>query len=241
MEVEDGSTLDLAEISPIGDVTLAGQATASLHLHGVSSSPRIDGHVRAVGLSVGGLAVGELDVPRVVYSENVVDLFDVHMRHNRSHVHSSHLRAQFDKGSKVALDADLDAREAPGLAVRDVLGLVGLDNDPRLALFSGAGSGSSRVHYVVGGKEDICGGGVLRIDASMDVDTPQLLGERFERGHVDVGILWDDHGAGLDGMQVDLHSATLEKGEGSILGGHLRHGGYVEGTIVGSALPVSKL
>ena len=42
-------------------------------------------------------------------------LFDARVRHNKSVIRSNHVHVAFGSGAKLLLDADLDARDPPGL------------------------------------------------------------------------------------------------------------------------------
>jgi len=76
----------------------------------------------------------------------------------------------------------------------------------------------------------------------MDLSAVSVIGERFDGGTLDADLTWDDQAAGTAGMRVDLHSASLRKGEASILlGATVRHGGFLKGHAVGSGIPLSRL
>jgi translocation and assembly module TamB len=243
IEVHEGSRIDLAEISPLGaDLTLAGVASLKVNGHGPFEHPRIAGELKIADFVFAGLPVGDLESPRVAFEPLVLDLFDARIRHGRSLVRAPAVRLAFDKGAAVIADADIDTREAPGLRVRDLFEVFHFDKDPRFADIAGVASGKGRVHYALGGKEDTCGGGVLHVETSMDLAEVSLIGERFDGGSLDVDVLWDDQPAGTAGMRIDLRSATLRKGEGSILlGASVRRGGFVKGNLIGNGIPVSKL
>ncbi|MFT3765524.1 MAG: translocation/assembly module TamB domain-containing protein [Minicystis sp.] len=172
----------------------------------------------------------------------VLDLYEARLRHNKSVARAPQVKLAFDTGAVVVADADIDTSEAPGMRVRDLFEVFHFEKDPRFADLDGVARGKARVHYALGGREDCCGGGLLTVRASMDLAEVALFGERYDGGTIDADVLWDDQLAGTAGMVVDLHSATLRKGEGSILvGASVRHGGFIRGNAVASGIPVAKL
>ena len=252
IDVREGTRVDLAEISPLGVIPIAGVATLHATGHGQFDHPKFVGEVKLSDFVFAGLPVGEVESPRLVFEPLVLDLFDARLRHGQSRVRSGQVRLAFDKGPAVIVDADVDTTEAPGLTVRDLAEVFHVDKDPRFAgLFDfdkgpreigAVARGKGRVRYLLGGREDRCGGGVLAVQASMDLTQVGLLGERFDAGTLDADVLWDDMAAGTAGMRVDMRSATLRKGEGSILlGATVRPGGFVKGNAVGSGIPVARI
>ena len=252
IDVGERTRVDLAEISPLGTIPIAGVVSLRAGGHGEFDHPRFTGEVKITDFVFAGLPVGEVESPRITFEPLVLDLFDARLRHGQSRVRSGQVRLAFDKGPVVIVDADVDTTEAPGLTIRDLAEVFHVDKDPRFAgLFDfdkgprevgAVARGKGRVRYLLGGREDHCGGGVLAVQASMDLAQVGLLGEHFDGGTLDADVLWDDMLAGTAGMRVDLRSATLRKGEGTILlGATVRPGGFVKGNAVGSGIPVARL
>jgi translocation and assembly module TamB len=242
IDLREGSRVDLAEISPLGDIPIAGVASLRVNGRGPFEHPKIAGELKITDFAFAGLPIGDLESPRVAFVPMVLDLGDLRLRHGQSRVRAPSVRLAFDKGATVIADADLDTTEAPGLRVRDLFEVFHFEKDPRFAEVEGTARGKAHVHYALGGREDHCGGGLLDVQASMNLEEVGLFGERFDGGTVDAGVLWDDALAGTAGMRIDLRSATLRKGEGSILvGASVRHGGFIRGNAVGSGLPVSRV
>ena len=242
IDVREGSTVDLAELTPLGTIPVSGRLALRASGHGPFEHPKIAGEVRIAEFDFAGFPVGEVESPKVAFEPMVLDLYDARLRHGQSVARAGQVRLAFDKGATVIADADVDTREAPGLRVHDLFEVFHFDKDPRFAELDGVASGKARVHYVLGGREDRCGGGLLEVHTSMDLGSVTAIGERFEHGTVDADLVWDDQLAGAAGLKLDVHSATLRKGEGSILiGASVRHGGFITGTAVGSGIPLSRL
>ena len=242
IDVREGTRVDLAELSPLGTIPIAGVVALRAAGRGPFEHPKLVGELKITDFVFAGLPVGEVESPRVAFEPLVLDLFEARLRHGQSRARAPQVRLAFDAGAAVVADADIDSREAPGLRVRDLFEVFRFDKDPRWADVDAVLSGKARVHYVLGGREDHCGGGLLSVRTSMDLAAVSLLGERFDRGTMDADLLWDDQLAGTAGMRVDLRSATLRKGEGSVLvGASLRKGGLIRLNAVGSGIPLSRL
>jgi translocation and assembly module TamB len=98
------------------------------------------------------------------------------------------------------------------------------------------------VHYVLGGSEDPCGGGNLRVAGGARLSALDLFDERYESGDADFDFRWSDRDATYQGVDLSVPSLTLHKGSGTLVGSlGMRQGGKVYGHFVGSALPLSHL
>jgi translocation and assembly module TamB len=244
IDAYEGSHVDLAEIGPIGDIPISGIAHLKVSGRGKTMDhPKLGGELRLSEFAFAGFNVGEVESPRIAFEPLVLDLFEAKIRHNKSLVRAGQVRLDFDgaNGSTVIADADVDTTEV-GLGVRDLFEVFHFDKDPRFTDLDALASGKARVHYALGGREDRCGGGLLKVRAQMDLSRASLFGESFDRGSLDADLTWDDQAAGSAGMTLDLYSATLQKGDGSVLvGATVRHGGVLRGNVVASGIPLGRL
>src|SRR5262249_7407689 len=140
-------------------------------------------------------------------------------------LHATVARFAFDEGARVLADAEVDSNESPHMDIHDLLDVFNLDRtpyggkmvpDPRGAEIRGRAAGKAKIHFALGGREDRCGGGLIRVDGDFRLLSPQLYGERFDGGDLELGLVWDDREAGANGMKLDVRSAVLRKGTGSI-------------------------
>jgi translocation and assembly module TamB len=116
------------------------------------------------------------------------------------------------------------------------------DIDPRFDQVKGVGKVKAKVHYVLGGKEDRCGDGALRVDGSMSLARAELFEERYDGGDADFHFDWPDRKASYMGFDLDVTSMTLKKGRGTLLGSlGVRQGGKLYGHLVGTAVPISRI
>ena len=242
IEVFDDSRIDASEISPLIDIPVAGVISLKATGRGPFSHPKFTGDIAVKDFVFAGMPVGEIESAHVAFEPLVLDLLDAHIKHGSSRIRSERMRFAFDKGPDVLVDGDLDTREAPHARLRDLFEVFHFDKDPRFADIDATASGKARVHFVLGGKDDRCGGGQLDIHTTMDLAAVSMFGERWDDGVAAVDFSWDDRDAGSSGMRIDVRSATLRKGAGSVLASAtVRHGGVVRGTVIGSGIPISKL
>ncbi|WP_437611895.1 translocation/assembly module TamB domain-containing protein [Sorangium sp. So ce834] len=255
VEVHPGSRVDLAEVSPLAALELAGVASLSASMHGSYAHPKLKGEVGIEKFVFAGFPVGDLEPSPVAFEPLAVTLENARVRHGASRVRVPSLKVDFDPAGNlpkgrpldsssgiVVVDAAVDTREAPHLGARDLLEMLRLDKDPRFAAYKATASGTARAHFALGGREDRCGGGYLAVSAGMRLSGIELLEERFDEGEVDLNLIWDDQAAGGDGMRLDVRSASLRKGTGSVLASvSVAHGGALKGSVIASGLPLTRI
>jgi len=245
IDVYPGSRVDLADISPLVEtLELGGMVSLHASVRGPFEHPKTTGEVSIERFVFSGFPVGELEPTPVTFEPLVLTLENARIRHGQSRARASRLRIDFDAGdgASVVLDGEVDTHEAPHLGLRDMLEIFRFDKDPRFAEYDGVIDAGARVHYALGGREDRCGGGLLDVHAGARLTKMKLLGERFDDGEVELDMRWDDQEAGSDGMRIDVRSAALRKGGGSILAtASVRHRGALQGSIIASGIPLSSL
>lgn len=239
----DDSRVDLSEISPLASLALAGQLSFKGNIAGVIDHPRITTDIAIKDFVFDGLMVGDIESAKLAFEPLVIELSDTRLKHGQSRARSPLTRITFDdkRGAEVIVDSDVDTREAPHFRARDLFEVFHFEKDPRFTDIDAVASGKAKVHFVVGGPEDRCGGGLLDIRTSLNLEAISLFGERYDEGTVDLDLIWDDRLAGTDGMRLDLRSASVKKGTGGILANAtVRHGGGVQGTAIASGIPIAK-
>ncbi|MBL8741444.1 MAG: hypothetical protein JNK04_10130, partial [Myxococcales bacterium] len=242
LEVAAPTRIDLAEISPLVSVQIGGVTDVVARGTGTFDFPRIAGDLSVDAFSLGGFAAGDIEHAKALFVPLSIELTDVELRKNQSVVHSSRTVVDFDAGADVLVDADVQTTQAPHLKIRDFFEVFHFDQDPRFAEIAGTASGTATVHYALGGPEDRCGGGLIDVKTKMAVSQPELFGESFEKGALDVRFRYDDAVAGSAGMEIDITSASVQDGTGSVSAqAEVRHGGIIRGTVVAAGLSLSRL
>ncbi|MFO0591238.1 MAG: translocation/assembly module TamB domain-containing protein [Polyangiaceae bacterium] len=251
LDVNEGTKIDLAEISPLAEIPIAGLASVKLAMHAPLSHPFLTADVAIQDFVFAGLPVGQIEQAKAEFEPLKLILTDVRGRKNTSAFHASRARIAFDEGARVIVDADVDTRAEPHMEVHDLLDIFNMDKttyqgrtlaDPRWSEIHGRGIGAAHVHFVSGGREDRCGQGFLKVDGDFHFPKVELYGETYDGGDVDVGLVWDDRRAGANGMKLDVRSAILRKGPGSITAtAVIRHGGVLRAQALASGVPIGSL
>ena len=233
------SRLDLADISPLIDIGLAGNADLDVEMNGPMSDPLLTGNLKINNFVFGGFPIGDLKSAKVRFRPLYVEFFDVEAQKGKSAFSVPNGKIDFDAGASLVLDARM---KSPGFDLRDFLGIWRLDEDPRWADLEGETVADASVHYVLGGKQDPCDSGVLVTNGALAFKRLALFGERYDGGHADYRLRWYDRDAGYRAMELGIPSVVLTKGSGSIVGSvDVRPGGKIEGHLVASAVPIGKI
>jgi translocation and assembly module TamB len=238
ISVGDNSTLNLADISPIVNIPVSGQAKLGVHLKGRSSDPLLLGKLSVQNLVFGGFPVGDIASSDVKFWPLKVDFSDVKAQKGQSQFTIESARLQFDRDAAVVIDAHAKSRN---LEVRDFLAMWNFAEDPRYAEIRGGGAIDAIIHYALGGAEDHCGGGILRVDAKLALDRAELFGERYDSAAGEMSFVWSDPDAGFLGTSIDVQHLSLRKGAGAILGSfQVRPGARLTGQAVATKLPLNR-
>jgi translocation and assembly module TamB len=241
VDVYDGATLDLADITPLVDIPLAGKARLRVNVAGPFDHPVLRGELSVTDFMFGGFPIGDVETAKVFFEPLDVVLTDARVKRGESVVRVPELKLDFDAGAAVLADAKVETVGA-SLEVSDLFHMLRFDEDPRWEGIAGRVAGTARIHYALDGREDRCGGGYLSVSSRVHATRAELFGERFDGGEADLDLVWDDFAAGGQGMRIDVRAARLRKGDGAILAeAFVRHGGLLRGTVVGSGVPLAKL
>ncbi len=247
IEVPAGSKIDLSDISPIGDIKMAGVADAKAKVTGPFGDPHIDGDLSIQGYVLGDIPFGNVSQGHVSsdVAKQIVDLSDVRATKGKSSFELATARLDFNAPASMRFDGQAVSK---ALYVRDFFNMFKLDEDPRLEQIDGVLDASARIHLALGGPEDPCKGGYLDVQATTNARDLNLLGERFDEGHADFEYRWLDRDAGLEGTEIDVRSLSLTKVKkegraavGSVLGSLAVHrGGQMRGNVVVQGFPLGR-
>ncbi len=233
------STLDLADISPLVTLELAGRAKLGAELEGPGADPLLLGELSVQGLVLGGFPLGDITKSQAKFRPLALELTAIEGKKGDSLFHLPWLRLAFDEGSTVLLDATVQSER---MGLRDLLTMLRFDEDPRFSEIEGQSQLSAVVHFDLGGHLDRCGGGLLEVQGRSRLHWLQVFGERFDGGEGSFRFRWDDKAAGHLGMTLALPSFSLGKGGATLLGsGSIAHGGVVQGQVVGTAVALREL
>ncbi|MCC6522166.1 MAG: translocation/assembly module TamB domain-containing protein [Polyangiaceae bacterium] len=241
--VFDGSFVDLEEVSPLADIPMKGRALVHLRGSNTFMSPVIRGDVSIEHFDFAGYPIGELGKTQVSFVPPLrLELRQGQVRHGPSSFYLSDLDLDFAAGPAVVLQAHVDSRTAEGLHATDLFNMTRFDVEPSLREIRGVMRGTASVAFQLGGPRDRCGAGVLHVGTQMDLAAVRLFGERFEAGSLDAELTWDDLPADERGLRVELYSAVLRTGPGTLVArGRLGHGARIEADVIGSSIPLERI
>ena len=241
------SKIDIQDLSPLGKVKMGGIAEITrVNIAGPFGDPHLEGDIANIqSFSIGELPFGNVTQGHVELHGLTLDLRDVHAQKGKSNYELNTGQLDFGGAASMRLDGQVTSKN---LDVRDFFNLFKLDEDPRFTEYEGTLETNARIHLALGGPEDVCKGGYLDVQASVNATKLTLLGEKFDAGHADFDYRWIDQPAGLDGAEIEVRSLSLTKVKkegraplGSVLGSLSVHkGGDLRGSLVLQSFPLGR-
>ena len=232
--------LDLADISPVAVIKMAGLAKFKYRVRGPFADPLGEGQASVDGFVFDVFPLGNLETVTAHVRGTAFELEGVKGRYKGSAYEAPNMRIDLGPGHVAVVDALVNSKN---FELGELYEILGLDGDPRFADVRGHVTADVRAHYVLGGREDVCGGGRLDMDVKGTVLAVDLFGERYDGGNADVTVAWLDHEAGGLGMDLDVRGASLhKKGGGTIVAaGRVDRGGNLHLRATVGALQMSSL
>lgn len=239
--------LDIGDLSPLGAVKMSGVADITrVNLAGPFGDPHLAGDIKGIqNFVIGELPFGNVTNGHVELHGLVLDLRDVRAQKGNSNFELSTGQLDFGGAAGMRMDAQVASKN---LGLRDFFSVFKLDEDPRFTELDATIETKARMHLVLGGPEDVCKGGLLDVQASVNARELNLLGEKFDEGHADLEYHWLDQQAGLEGAEIEVRSLSLSKVKrpgrpaiGSVLGSFAVHrGGQLRGSMVVQGFPLAR-
>jgi translocation and assembly module TamB len=236
--VDNKGSLDLADISPITTIPMAGRSRLGVRLAGKASDPVLTGNLAVEDLVFGGFPLGSIQSAKVLFRPLKVQLSEVKATKGKSDYVVNSATLDFDHPGALIVDAQASSAK---LDVRDFLAMWHFDRDPRYESLFGWGKTSTRVHYALGGAEDRCGAGFLRVSSQASLRHLEMYEEQYDSAEADIDFTWLDMRAGYMGVSIDLPSLTLRKGPGVLLGSvQVRPGAVLAAHAVATGIPLGR-
>lgn len=237
--VGPGAELDLEDIGPLAGVTTKGRLKLEATAKGPMNDPSIEGRASIDDFELGGFGVGDIEHTDLHFRPLRVDFSN--LRGRKGAMAYALPKASLDFGGEASVDFEADVT-APTFSLADFENVFHFDTDPRFAGFDAQGLLTGHVHYLLGGPRDPCESGRLWVDADADLREVAGFDETFQRGTGSFHLDWFDMDAGTRGMDLLVPAFRLEKGTGSVHGEmRVRRGGFVEGEVLATRIPVSRL
>ena len=239
LSIAKGSKIHLADVSPLVDIPMLGNAELDIEMAGIMSDPLLTGNVSIRGFDFGGFPIGDVKSAKIRFRPLFLELADVEAQHGSSSF--SVPTARIDFGTQATLVADAKMK-SKSFDVRDFFAIWHFDQDPRWKEIAGETAAEASVRYVLGGAQDPCGKGVLSTNGKLAFKRLDLFGERYDGGDVDFRFRWFDRDASYHAIELSAPNVLLRKGGGSILGSiDVRAGAKVQGNLVATDVPVGKI
>jgi len=239
VQISPGSKLNLADISPLIDIPMAGQAELDVNLGGLANDPLLTGNLKVNGFEFGGFPLGDIKSSKVKFRPLWVELSDVEARKGQSDFQLTTSRLDFGTRASLVVDAQV---KSSAFDLRDFFDMWHFDEDPRFDPIHGRTALEARVRYVLGGPEDRCGGGILRTTGKLDTHALSLFDERYDGGHGSFDMLWNDRDATYRGINLQVPEFVLRKGSGALTGKlQMSPGAVVRGEVHANGVPVGKI
>jgi translocation and assembly module TamB len=231
--------IDLANVSPLAALTLAGKAALSGEMKGKFNDPVLIGDLSVAGFSLQDFPIGDITSSKVRFRPLTVDFSELHAKKGKSQFDVPSGRLDFNGPATLIVTAAVDATD---LHVRDFLHMWHFDTDPRFDGIDGHGRTKATVRYDLGGQGDPCGGGALAIRGAVHMASMDLFEEHYDSLDSEFNYRWLDRDAADLGLDVDIRSLTLKKGRGTLFGsGTIRRGGVVRAELVADDIPLSHI
>jgi translocation and assembly module TamB len=233
------ASIDLSEIGPLTTVPIQGTLSLSAKMDGEMSNPTLKGSLEIDDLIFAGYPLGDLRSEQTTFRPLWVELDKAELRKGKSTFRIPKGRLDFDKQASVRADLLVSSS---GADVRDFLHMWHFDQDETWKELRGSLSTNSRVRYVLGGTDDPCGEGSLRVNGNARLKRLSLFDEDYDAGESDFDFRWRDVQASYHGMSLDLSNLHLEKGSGSLIGSlTISEGAKVHGNLIATAIPIDRL
>ncbi len=242
------ASIDLADITPLGDIPLAGQAEAQVTVEGIFGNPHLEAEAQINGFSLGDIPFGNVTGGHVSFQGTAVDLKNVKAIKGKSLYELPQARLEFGGKAKMQLDG-VATTGATGMGLRDFLSIWKMEDDPRFDDLDAQLTTRASIHLAMGGEEDQCGGGLIDVRAGVHATQLKLYGEQFDDGDADLEFRQFDRLASMQGTDVTVRAMTLHKyhpqgkePSGSILGsGKITKGGVLHASVVLEAIPLFRV
>jgi translocation and assembly module TamB len=237
--VPEGTSLELADASPLVDIPMQGQAHFEVRMSGRMADPVLTGSLGITDLWFAGFPIGNLSTQSLRFVPLVVELESARLTKGKSEFDLAKARLDFGGDATVAAAASVQSQR---FDLRDFFEMWHFDSDPRWDGIFGRGKLKGRVEYMLGGKQDRCKSGNLLVRGDLDLSTLELFGESYQKASSSFNFNWFDIDASDLGMQLDVPSLVLRKGPGSLLGSlRVAPGARVSGNLIATQVPLSEV
>jgi len=238
--------VQIEDIAPIAGIPAKGLAHVKVHVGERLDDPWVRGEARIDGLDFADIPFGDITQAKVAFHETTVDLEGVEAKKGKSLYAMPSARLEFGTTANFAMDGEYSSK---AFDLRDLLGLFHMEDDPRFLDVQASVEARGRIRVVLGGPEDHCGSGIVRVAGDAVARRLDLFGETFADAHADFDYDWQDRAASSEGASLTVRSFALHKVHdagksplGAVVGAMtMRPGGVLAGTLAIDGFPLSRL
>jgi translocation and assembly module TamB len=239
LEVAQGSHLHLADISPLITIPMSGEAEIDAQMGGPGNNPLLTGNLRVQGFDFGKFPLGDIKSSKFKFRPLWVEITDVIARKGGSDFTVPNARLDF--GTRASLVVDAHAK-ADSMDLRDFFAMWHFDDDPRFDPIRGHTALDTQLRYVLGGPEDHCGGGALRVAGKLKAHELDMFEERYDGGESTFDLLWHDRDATYRGVVLSVPDLVLHKGAGVLTGKlNMQTGAKLSGSGSAVGVPLARI
>jgi translocation and assembly module TamB len=233
------SVIELADVGPIANLEVAGRTHLDVRMQGPMNDPFLDGAISVEGLRLDRYELGNLEEAQVHFEPLSVTFSKAVLSKKRNRFSVPVAALKFDGPSPLELNLRMSSER---LELTEFLETLHFDEDPRFSDLGGRGQISAKIRYLLGGPEDQCDGGRLRIDGNLNFTEFNYSGETFSPAEGEFHLDWFDIMAGTRGMRLSIPSVRLSKGSGAAYGSaEVLPEGVLHGKLITTKLPLGRV
>jgi translocation and assembly module TamB len=233
------SKLDLSDITPLLDIPMAGQAEIDCKMSGPGADPTLLGNLSVKNLDFGKFPLGDIKSSKFKFKPLWVEITEAQARKGNSDFTVPNARIDF--GTRASLLVEARAK-SDSLDLRDFFAMWHFDEDPRFDPIRGKTGLDASLRYILGGPEDRCGGGALRVAGKLKAHQLDMFEERYDSGDASFDFLWHDRDATYRGIVLSVPELALRKGKGVLNGKlNMQTGAKLSGSATALGVPLSKI
>ncbi|MFZ5890811.1 MAG: translocation/assembly module TamB domain-containing protein [Myxococcota bacterium] len=233
------SKLHLADITPLLDIPMAGEAEIDCKMSGPGADPTLVGNLSIKNFDFGKFPLGDIKSSKFKFRPLWVEISDAVARKGGSDFQVPHARLDF--GTRASLLVEARAK-SDSFDLRDFFAMWHFDEDPRFDPIRGRTALDTSLRYILGGPEDRCGGGALRVAGKLKAHQLDMFEERYDGGESSFDFLWHDRDATYRGIVLSVPDLVLRKGRGVLTGKlNVQTGAKLSGTGTAVGVPLAKI
>lgn len=239
LTIAKGALVELSDLSPLATMPLSGKAHLDVKMSGPMDNPELVGDLDIDGFSLAGFPLGNLSAHSLRFVPLRVQLPTATLKSGNSEYTLRNTLLDFDTTATLVATTRLHGTR---FYLSDFYKMWHLDQDPRWDGISGQGTVQGKLKFVLGGPQDLCGGGVLSVGGKAAFSRMSVYDEMYRKTAADFNFQWFDMAAGHRGMTLNVPSLNAHKGSGTISGRlEIQKGGDLSADLLASRIPLSSV